>query len=153
MKKLLIVLGMVFFLSGCGSKELKSLHCTVHSKNVIDGYEVNSTYDANGEKGYAKTVTSKEEAISESQETLDMFEETIKETYTNMNGNYGGYTFTVTRESNKVIADVTIDYSKMDLKKMLEDQPGLDKYIKDGKMKMSGLKAMYEDLGATCETK
>ncbi len=153
MKKLLIVLGMVFLLSGCGEKEIKSLHCTIHSKNVIDGYEVNSTYDAVGEKGYAKTVTTKEETVSDSAETLDLFEETIKTTYKNMNDTYGGYTYTVNRESNKVVADVTIDYSKMNLNKMLEDQPVLDKYIKDGKMLMSGLQKMYEDLGATCESK
>ena len=57
----------------------------------------------------------------------------------------------VTREEKKVTSDVTIDYSEMDIKEFVEDQPTLNSYVEDGKFLVEGIKALYESMGATCE--
>ena len=155
MKKLGIVLVLVFLLCGCGKnyKNVKSLKCTVHRSNVEDGYEVDATYEATAENGYAKTLKTKEVVTSTNAEKLDEFEENFHTTYDHMIEAYGGYTYNVTREENKVIADLTLDYSQTNLNKMVEDLPALEDYIEDGKMTISGLKKMYESTDGTCETK
>jgi len=34
---------------------------------------------------------------------------------------------------------------------LVKDQPSLKNYVKDNKLKVEGLKAMYKSMGATCE--
>lgn len=39
----------------------------------------------------------------------------------------------------------------MDLDQYVKDQPSLKNFVKDGKMQLDGVKAIYETMGATCK--
>jgi len=65
--------------------------------------------------------------------------------------NYGGYTVNITNENGKVVSKVKIDYSKMDLEKLVNDQPAMSAFIKDKKFTKTGAQSIYEAMNATCK--
>ena len=68
-----------------------------------------------------------------------------------MNKNYGGYTYSVNKTSEGLTSEATIDYEHVDIKKLVEDQPTMKSYVKDNKITVEGIKAMYTQMGATCD--
>lgn len=156
MKK--IVLGIMLFAvvlltTGCG--EQREMVCTV--ERPIDGISLSSSYKATYKNGIVSKVNSHEEIISDNKEILNEIATAVKKTYDTMNQTYGGYDFDIIIEDNKIISDVLIDYTKMNLKKLKEDEPKASKYINNkNEVTIQGLKSMYEDkesVGATCELK
>ena len=75
----------------------------------------------------------------------------INELYSNMNSTYGGYTFKTTNSGGKVVSDVTINYKKMDVKKLVEADSSASLYVSDGKVTVSGIKYVYSQAGIKCE--
>ena len=155
MKKLLFLIPIfMLILTGCGeteSNEVKSISCTLSTNDVVNGYQLNSTYKINYVDKYVKTVETEEIVTSDNETIIDTFEETLNNTYQKTNEAYGGYDYKVTKENGKVTSKVTIDYSKMNLQQFITDQPTLKSYSKDNKLLVEGIKEMYTSLGATCE--
>ena len=89
--------------------------------------------------------------LSNDESILSYFDETVNNTYKTMNDTYGGYTYKTTKEDNKLISNATIDYSKMDLNKLMKDQPTYKSMIKNDKMLVEGLISVYKSAGATCD--
>lgn len=151
-KKILFVLPILMLvLTGCGKEETGQVVCTLKSNDVVSGYQIESKYTINYKGDFVKSVETVETVTSESQKFLSAFESTIKDSYKKADEAYGGYTYDVKKDGNKVISTVTIDYSSMNLKKFIEDQPILKSYTENNKLKTSGAKVIYENLGATCE--
>ena len=152
MKKLiLLVPALLFILTGCGTVETGTINCTLSSKDVVNGYELESEYKINYTGDYVETVDTIETVTSEDQSVLDYFEKTIKDTYDATSKAYGGYTYDVTNENGKVVSNVTIDYNKMNLEQFIADQPTMKSYVENDKFLVEGIKALYESMGATCE--
>lgn len=151
MKKLiLLVPALLLSLTGCAT-QTGTINCTLSSKDVVNGYELDSVYKINYTGDYVDSVETVEVVTSDSDSILDTFETTLNDSYSATSEAYGGYTYEVTREEKKVTSDVTIDYSEMDIKEFVEDQPTLNSYVEDGKFLVEGIKALYESMGATCE--
>lgn len=147
-----LMLISVFLVSGCTKSESKVLNCTLHNNDVVNNYELNSEYEVTYKDNVVSKVKSTETVTSDDSEVLDYFEEYLDTTYSAMNENYGGYVYTVDRESDKVIANTTIDYSVLDLDQLADDQPTLkDALNSDGKITLDGIKDLYDSLGITCE--
>ncbi len=146
---------VVFLLSGCVSKDKEQhLSCKLYSKDVLSGYELNATYDAYAKDEVVTSTKSKEVVTSQEETILDSFEETLTTTYKTLNESYGGYTYKVNRNKTEVISDVTIDYEAMNLTAFVKDQPTVKQYMNNSlRFTLSGIQAMYEELGATCELK
>lgn len=73
----------------------------------------------------------------------------VNNTYTKMNESYGGYTYSVNKTSQGLTSKTSIDYEQVDIKKLVEDQPTMKSYVKDNKITIEGIKAMYTQMGAT----
>lgn len=151
MKKFFVFLPILLLsLVGCDEKS-GTLVCTLSSNDVINGYKLDSIYKINYFGKTVKSVETIETVISDSSETIDYFETTLNDTYKKMNDSYGGYVYNVTKEDGKVVSNVTIDYSKVNIEQLVKDQPLLKSYVDDNKLLLGGLKSMYESMGATCE--
>ena len=173
MKKLFVLLFGMLMLTGCffendnvnddknNSDEIKeqenindksgSITCSLYSKDVVNNYELTSTYTINYTGEFVDSVNTKEVVDSDVSSILDILEETLNSTYSVSNDTYGGYTYKITRSDNEIISDVFIDYKKMDLEQFVTDQPVLKSYVKDGKLTVEGIKSIYTSMGATCE--
>ena len=148
MKKYILLLPVLAIcLVGCGEKE-GTIVCDLSSKDVVNGYELKSTYKINYNGDFVET---EEIVISDSDDLLNTFETTLNDTYKKTNDAYGGYTYNIVKENNQIVSNVTIDYSKMNLEQFAKDQPALKSYIKDNKMLTEGIQSLYESMGATCK--
>ena len=133
------------------NEESGSITCSLYSKDVVNNYELTSTYIINYTGEFVDSVNTKEVVDSDVSSILDTLEETLNSTYSASNDAYGGYTYKITRSDNEIISDVFIDYKKMDLEQFVTDQPVLKSYMKDGKLTVEGIKSIYTSMGATCE--
>lgn len=155
MKKMMtsfLVIICVFFISACAKSSEKTLKCTLYNKDVVSNYELDSTYEVTYKGNIVSNVKSIETIKSDDSEVIDYFDEYLNSTYSSMNENYGGYDFTVKKEDGKIVANTTIDYSKLDLDKLAKDQPTFKSSLdSEGNLTLNGIKQIYTELGATCE--
>lgn len=151
--KFLVVSLLTVLLVGCSSKEEKVVKtCTLNSDQSASGYTLNSTYKIYATNNVVTSVETEEVVTSENKQIRDYFESTLKTSYETAEKTYGGYTYTVKNEDDKVSANVTIDYTKMDLEKFINSNAAMKSYVnKDNKITLEGAKKIYEGLGATCE--
>lgn len=152
MKKLtlLIIPILLICLTGCREKTGQMV-CTLETKDVVNGYELHSEYKINYKDNKVESVKTIEIITSESEDILNYFETTLKDTYSKSNKAYSGYTYNINKDDNKVTSEVTIDYNTMNLKQFVNDQPSLKSYVKDDKLLIDGIKLIYESIGATCK--
>lgn len=168
MKKLASIAVILLLLTGCNSNNNvnnggneqentnndaveQKLTCTLHTNDVVNGYTLDATYVATYKNDLVYNVESTEVIKSDSSEIIDYFNNFVTETYTTMNENYGGYTYSVNKTSEGLTSEATIDYEQVDIKKLVEDQPTMKSYVKDNKITVEGIKAMYTQMGATCD--
>lgn len=149
-----VCLTLALTLSGCGEKKLeeRTLTCTLYQKNVINNYELNSTYKIYATGEVVNKVETTEVVNSDDETVIDYFEETLDTSYTSMNNAYGGYDYNITRENGTLTATTTIDYNEMDLEQLATDDASMKAIInEDKKITIEGIKSLYEQMGAECE--
>ncbi len=156
MKKILkscLIIVMVMMLVGCSSpEEEKTVTCTLHKNDVINNYELNSTYEVKSKGEVVTNVTSTEVVTSDSEEILSYFEETLNNTYKTMNDTYGGYDVNITNADGKVTSVAKIDYSKLNIEQLVKDDPSMKNAVNDkNELTLTGIKSMYSAMGITCE--
>lgn len=142
----------LFLVTGCGKEEAKTIECTLNRKDVITNYELEAKYVINYVDSKVNTVETTEKVTSDSKTVLDTFKTTFDNSYGKMNDNYGGYDYKVKTTSNSVTSSVTVDYNKMDLNKLVKDEPTI-KNLMTNKNKLDAAKMQknYEGMGATCK--
>lgn len=167
-KKYLIVFMIIicFIITGC--KEEKKVKLDTNLSNTIniddDGaklictmdidyteydYTLGSKYVVFADKNKKVTkVVSSEIINSSDEEKLDEFESYLNSNH-DLAMQYNGYTYAVKREKDKVISEVTIDYSEFDLKKFIEE----NKSVTDEELTLDSIEKQYVSLGATCTRK
>lgn len=148
---LLITVG-VFTLAGCESKSNeseKTLTCT-NNTTITDGVEADLRYEVNYKGDYVTTVKSTEKVISNNQSYLEAYKTQVESIYSPYKG-VEHYNYDVTVKDDTMTSVVTIDYSKIDTDKLIEIDSNNSSLIKDGKVKLADIQAIYESIGATCK--
>ena len=151
---LLVIFVEIIFISGCsvplvGQKVTK---CTLDNDQSKSGYKTLTTYNIYSKKNIVTKVSYEEVLSSENTTILKYFEDLNKKQFETQNNTYGGYTFDIKSEKNKVISKVTINYNKLNLEKFIKDNSAMKSYVnKDNKFTLEGAKTMYESLGAKCK--
>lgn len=155
MKKMLFVITtmiFVFMVTGCGKEKEVMKTCTLTSNNVAANYKMENEYKIYGKGKIVEKVVTTETVTSSDQEILDYLEETVKETYEKNNSAYGGYTNKMTNENGKLVSETTVDYSKMDIKKFVNDNSVMKNYVNSkNQLLIEGLEKIYTATGATCK--
>lgn len=146
---LLIMVG-AFALTGCEGKETeKTLVCT-RTATIADGVKMDLRYEVEYKGDYVTKLDSTEKVITDNQEYLDAYEATILETYEPYK-DIEHYDYDVEVEGNTLTSKVEVDYDKIDTEKLIEIDSANEALIKDGKIKISDMQAIYESVGATCK--
>lgn len=164
--RILLVLLVAILLVGCssdsekdndnnvdtGNEETVIKKCTLNQDNSAQGYALNSTYEIYAKGQVVEKVITKEVVNSSDQDILNYFEEQLKKTYDTASAAYGGYKYSVVKDTDSVTSDVEINYSKMDMDKFVKDTPSMSNYLNaKNQMTLSGITMLYKSLGATCE--
>lgn len=139
---------VVFLVTGCSSSEEKTMTCTRTMSQ--SGMKTNLNYKVTYSGDYVNRVQSEESIETSDTTTLNTYKEQIEKIYTPYK-DIKYYTYNVTIDGNKLVSTVDINYAKIDTKKLIEIDSANSQLINDGKVKLSSVKSLYEQLGATCK--
>ena len=145
---LAVTMLVVFLVTGCSSSEEKTMTCT-RTMNQ-SGIKTSLNYKVTYSGDYVNRVQSEESIETSDTTTLNAYKEQIENVYTPYK-DVEYYTYNVTVNGNKLVSTVDINYAKIDTKKLIEIDSANSQLINDGKVKLSSVKSLYEQLGATCE--
>lgn len=145
---LAVTMLVVFLVTGCSSSEEKTMTCT-RTMNQ-SGMKTNLNYKVTYSGDYVNRVQSEESIETDDTTTLNTYKEQIENIYKPYK-DIEYYTYNVTVDSNKLVSTVDINYAKIDTDKLLEIDSANSQLINDGKVKLSSVKSLYEQLGATCK--
>lgn len=147
-----IVLVMVLLLAGCGSNSSVSSDgvkkCTRIGTVTNGSTEMNYEVYYNGED--IVLLHSTEKIISDSSSVLDTYEEAYKNIFKQYEG-LEYYDNKVTRSSNSVTNEITINYEKIDMGKLLDIEGEENNVIENGKVKLDTWLSFAKKYGVTCE--
>ena len=151
MKKiyLLLIPLFAFLLTGCGSSNTEKLVCTM--ERTTQGVNIKMNYTLEHDGTYVSGVRFYEEYSSDDSAILKTVKEQVEQTYTSLDQQYGGYTIDIKTTDNTIVADVKIDYTKMNLDQLIKDNPTLSSYVENGKMLLSKMKSQYDATGLECK--
>lgn len=150
---LLVAVFITLILTGCEDKEIKGLklvNCTRKAESMNNAEAV-LQYKIYHDGTYIKKTISTEKIVSTNRSILEEY----KTAYENVFKSYKDieyYNNNITTTSDSVTSTTTINYDKVDYKKILEIE-GEDGNIftNDGKVKLKTLIDMYKKYGATCD--
>ena len=145
---LAVTMLVVFLVTGCSSREEKTMTCTRTMSQ--SGMKTNLNYKVTYSGDYVNRVQSEESIETSDTTTLNTYKEQIEKIYTPYK-DIKYYTYNVTIDGNKLVSTVDINYAKIDTKKLIEIDSANSQLINDGKVKLSSVKSLYEQLGATCK--
>ena len=145
---LAVTMLVVFLVTGCSSSKEKTMTCT-RTMNQ-SGMKTNLNYKVTYSGDYVNRVQSEESIETSDTTTLNTYKEQIEKIYTPYK-DIKYYTYNVTIDGNKLVSTVDINYAKIDTKKLIEIDSANGQLINDGKVKLSSVKSLYEQLGATCK--
>lgn len=150
MKRIFILI-FVLLLTGCFNKN-ELMVCTSNISNAKQNYKSNITYNVYHKNNIVTKVTIDEVYTSDSLDMITYFNESRSAIYDNYNKLYDGYSYKIQKSNNRLEINTTIDYSKVNVKKMVRkkiiDKDYVDNYYNLTRL---GAKTMYENMGATCK--
>lgn len=146
---LVVMASFVLLLTGCGSSdEVQTMTCS-RTLNQ-SGMNTSLNYTITHQGGYVKEVKSVETIESEDTDLLESYKSQVENIYSPYD-DIDYYDYEVTVDGNKLTSTVDIDYEHIDTDKLIEIDSANSTLIKDGKIAVSDIKSVYEQLGATCE--
>ncbi len=147
-KYLAVFIVSVIFLTGCGNNGVQTMTCTrtMNQNGIKTGLKYTVIYQGD----YVTRVKSVETIETDSSEVLDAYQEQIESIYSPYKG-IDYYEYDVSIDGDKLTSTVDINYEKIDTDKLLEIDSANGQLIKDGKIKLSDIKSVYEAIGAVCE--
>lgn len=131
------------------TKGMKVMHC-VREATADAGIDVSLSYDLYYTDENLNILHSTEKVSSNDSSNLDLYEDAYKK----IQANYQGlkyYDAKVTREDTTVTNDITINYDKIDIDRLLEIEGEEDNIIENGKAKVESWLTLAKKFGTKCE--
>lgn len=128
--------------------DIKTMKCHI-SKNQ-SGAEFDLNYFADYKGLYVMNIRSDERITTDDDNVLATYKKKVEETYAPFDA-VEYYNYNVEIDGNTLVSTTDIDYSKIDVDRVIEIDPSSSSLIKNGKININTLKKTYETIGATCE--
>ena len=169
MKKTILTIALLFIITGCDENNKKnnieknlldeitiddkdaSYTCTTYNKDNKD-YDIAGKYAIFlDDKDNVIMISSTEIIESKNIETLNQFESYYNSSYEKI-ANYGGYTYDIYQENNRVIANVIVDYNTFNMESYANEYEDVSKYLtEDYKLTKDKLIEKYKSQNITCQ--
>lgn len=169
MKKIIFILLLLIIVTGCNNTNNNivdssilsntieidlndaSYMCTKDYKDEINNYALGSKYAIITEDDIVKTIKSIEILESNKQSIINDFEGYINANYSKIK-EYGGYTFEINHEGNKLITNVTINLEEFNMDGFLSEFPEfINNLNEDNKLTVEALIDYYETKNIECK--
>ena len=146
---LAVIISVMFLVTGCSSNSKEK---TMTCSRTMDQNEMKTSlsYKISYKGDYVTRVKSEESIETSDTSTLNTYKEQIEKIYSPYK-DIKFYQYNVTINGNKLVSTVDINYEKIDTKKLIEIDSANSQLIKNGKVKLSDVRSLYEQLGATCK--
>lgn len=128
--------------------DIKTMKCHIF-KNQL-GAEFDLNYFADYKGSYVMNIRSDERITTDDDNVLATYKKKVEETYAPFDA-VEYYNYNVEIDGNTLVSTTDIDYSKIDVDKVIKIDPSSSSLIKNGKININTLKKTYETIGATCE--
>ena len=148
--KCVLFTSVIVLLAGCTSKTNgKKMTCSATATQ--GNIHIKMHYEVTFLGEYVKTVKTEEELTSSDKNTLKGYKNTIEDVYKKYDDiDYYDYKIEM-KDDHTLISHVSIDYDHVDIDKIVALSDSSDQLIKNGKVKLSDIKEVYENVGATCK--
>lgn len=148
MKKYVILI-LVFLLCGCGKKEVND-SCKLDLNNEFENYSVSSNYDIKSKETFVTQVVKVETYKSKDMNVINYLSEAKEIEYKAFNDLYGGVTAEITKDRYEFTITTIIDFNKVDVKKLIDNNYINEDYTVNNKVSVGGIKEFYSERGAVC---
>ena len=148
-KKLVILIVISLYLTACNNKN-GTINCTMSQNEELLGYNITSNYSIIYKDNYVTEVNGQDIIVSDFNDTIEELENELTSGYDELNELYGGHNYNISKEDNKLIIDININFNELKLKEYIEGIPLLTDYYKNNKLLKDGLILYYEDGGYQC---
>lgn len=147
-KCLFLIVGIIICCTGCNPKT-GTMTCTM-SSYPTEGITLRSKYKAKYTNNVVNTLTTIEQVESSDEDNLETYKEKIEEVYQEYK-DLDYYKNNISIKDNVLTSKTTINYDKVDTKKLIEIENGNSNVIKNGKVNIDDLKELYERNGCNCK--
>ncbi len=127
---------------------IKTMKC--HLSKTESGALFDLSYFADYKGSYVTNIRSNEKIASDNTSTLETYKQMVEQNYEPFD-EVEYYNYSVKIDGDTLISTTDIDYSKIDIDKVLQIDPSSSALIKNGKININTLKKAYESIGATCD--
>jgi len=145
------ILAITLVATGCNKnlKEDNVLNCSMKG-TVVEGVETNSSYKVTHDGKYVELIETEEIVISTNKEYLETVKTTVESMYSPYN-DVEYYEYNVTLNGDTLTSITKIDYSKIDMDELSKINSAMAAYMEDGKLKVSTVENLYNQMGITCK--
>lgn len=148
----IVVSTFIYFYNSLNSKELSTMKCNINMNAA--NYQIETSYEIYYRGRIVEKTINTSKVVSSSSKTLMEQKQAFTNMntyYENMNNLYGGYSYEVKTTNNTVSSIITIDYTKVDLEKLINNDSNMKKLVNNNnQMLISKVKNTYESMGANC---
>ena len=131
------------------NKDSKVLRCTKEGE-VTTGVNADLTYEVTYTGDYVDEVHTVEKLTSDNEQYLNQYKTLLEAGYAPYK-DVKYYDYDIQVKNGVLTSTVDINYAKIDTDKMVEIDSNNSLLIKDGKIKLSDIQTMYEQIGAVCK--
>lgn len=149
---ILIILCRIDFKTNKPNDNIKVQSFNCNLTNETDEYKLESIYTVQYKEDVITMVLFYEEIDSDDKDVItDLYEEKSNK-YKNFNNSYGGLLYNIGKGSKRLTFEVSIDYTKVNMNALLENDSTLKNYVNDkNQLTVNGIKEYYYSLGIVCE--
>ena len=140
---------LILFLIGC-SRE-KNFICTIDIKNNVQNYSVTGKYKVYYKKDFVTRIEKQEKYLSNDKSVIDFFRESKELENYNISDKYGGVIYDIKTSDDSVNIKVKIDFKDFNVAQMAKDGSIDRDYVLGNKLRVNGIKHIYEGKGAICK--
>lgn len=146
MKRIVVlaVLSLVM-ITGCGKEKTMTCTRTLNQDSISFDLKYEVEYKGND----VIKIKTTEKVKSSDKNVLEIYKETVEKTYSPYK-DLEHYNYNVEISGDTLTSTTDLDYTKIDLDKMIEIDSANSAIIKDGKINVDDIKGTYESLGLIC---
>lgn len=149
MKKLLCLMLVILVCSACGKKDITECSYTGEAQ---EGMNVSYYYKITSSNGFVDKLESEEVITFQNEGDAKSFKEVMESTYEPYE-ELKYYNFNISLKNNTVMRKSSVNYAKIDMKKLQEITGDNSLNADNGKIKLEDMQNVYKKIGAICTSK